>query len=656
MQHKADLASQGPSTAVVTREGPVNNQDESKKEYSAQNERLKYAGDTLIDLASRDSADGRRKIFDYEMNIIRESFAVGQGSPEFTTYHVQAIRSALKHDNYDLVKALLDKDPTHHLLENESDILQAALSAECSWYFRWREESDSLRERIELLMTYGASINTLDSENNTPLYYTCTHGHHKTFRFLIDSGADYQTFHARLPNCDIDSRSTPIPSLDLDQVNLLQVALDARLEGEKGSSIPSIWTKPLQRKWGDIIGFFIDAGLNVRTDDPSLVKFLHIACFQGNLVYVEKLLSHGVDLAGRAGRSDDRDYIFGSPLHAAAAGGHKNTMLRLLQTGLKPSAPCRQTYFGEEELLTPIATAFKSYGMSMPQLKSAEVFDTCEALVEAGASEDDCKILMEECAKRGNVDMLKRLLQLGVRIQNVPLCRNLDAVRLLLESGASIEPARFQNYAAKQGSVDLLKFLVEKYGPSLQVEQDMGYITFDVIRGNHMAMLRYLGSEYLDDINTTFWQYPSATNAEYRVNLLQLACHELHIGAVRLLLDEGANPGCPGLLRTAAEFMREQLRSVSTGGTNTKDIQIFQLLVEHSNGRGSDKDFNANELSLMPTQLTENVCHGTSKLQKRPTATNQPATKSESGSDDDTCYEDDRARACDMDSDNQSKV
>jgi hypothetical protein len=44
-----------------------------------------------------------------------------------------------------------------------------------------------------------------------------------------------------------------------------------------------------------------DAGLYCPSDNLALVKFLHVACYQSNLPYVEKLLDYGVNHTARAG-------------------------------------------------------------------------------------------------------------------------------------------------------------------------------------------------------------------------------------------------------------------------------------------------------------------------------------------------------------------
>ncbi|KAL9109906.1 MAG: hypothetical protein Q9227_005429 [Pyrenula ochraceoflavens] len=579
---------------------------------------LEEIGNTLVDLASKDSADGRTQLLDYEKTIIEECFTAGQKSPDFTTYHIRAVRTALQHSRYDLVKLLLDKAPTQDLLEGESDVLQEALKAGQP---RWRKESNSLQQVVKLLLRYGASVNSLDQEGNTPIYYTCIYGYSKIFRTLIDYGADYCGLYSRLPACDPDGCQTLGTASGEDHVNLLQIAIDARLADERGLPISCIWTNPLQEKWGDIISFFIDAGLRIRRDDPSLIKFLHIASFQGHLAYIEKILSHGVDSLARSGRSDSRDYVFGSPIHTALLGGQKESARRLLQMGMNicELSVTNITMSGKEDL-TPIAAALKSTSALFMRAEPAKVFEACEELVQAGASEEDCRLLMEECAKSGGKDLLMRLVQRGARIPYVPLCPNVEVVRLLVESGAKIEAVQLQEYAAKGGSVELLKFLVEKSGRCLRVEKQMGYITFEVLRGNHMAMLQYLGSEYLEDINTSFWQYPTATNTEYRVNLLQLACLELHTDAAQLLLDEGADVTCPGLHRTAIKFLEDRLPSMSNAVA--KQNRIFQVLTRRTDKQGEQEVPATNESFLDRAKLSEKFVddHQRSKETNKPSS------------------------------------
>jgi hypothetical protein len=93
-------------------------------------------------------------------------------------------------------------------------------------------------------------------------------------------------------------------------------------------TVPSIWENGTAR-WDPIVIYFLDAGLYCPSDNPALVKFLHVACYQSNLPYVEKLLDYSVNHTARAVRSGHRDYVFGSALHVVTVMGHTDMALCL---------------------------------------------------------------------------------------------------------------------------------------------------------------------------------------------------------------------------------------------------------------------------------------------------------------------------------------
>ena len=88
---------------------------------------------------------------------------------------------------------------------------------------------------------------------------------------------------------------------------------------------------------GDVIIHLLELGMKFEPEDPSLIKFLHIACFQGNSTYVQKTPSRNVDIHTPAGYSSDQDLRLGTALHAAAYGGQAEIIRILLDSCADPS-------------------------------------------------------------------------------------------------------------------------------------------------------------------------------------------------------------------------------------------------------------------------------------------------------------------------------
>jgi ankyrin repeat protein len=540
---------------------------------------MAFAGSALLDLANQDSDNGRRKLFDYEREIVNESFTIGQSSPDFRKTHVNATRIALKTKNQDLVNILLEKDTSNDLFKDESDILQAALSPYGGAMSMWQREPEALKARVDTLIAHGASVNSFDDENKSPLYYTCSQGLPETFKLLIRFGADYSTLFDPFPSLEIDDHINPNPEY-LEKENLLQITLNARQASGRGTSIPTIWESK-NEKWESIVMYLLDTGLSCRADYPSLVKFLHVTCYQGKLSYVQKLLHWGVDYNARVGRSDDRDFDFGTALHVAALTGQTNIAQCLLEYGADPrlKSTCRLGLRGEKVMMTPVELALKNKPVSLQRPDEAKVLELCEILVNLGSDDQDGQILLEGCVRAGNEEMAKRLFDKGITTQKIPICSHVKVVRLLLDYGCQIDTIEFQRYAVKNNLVDVLRFLVNRDGPLLPLAE-FGYIAFEVIRGDHLGMLRYLITEYGFDVNSIFPRYPGAVTS---INLLQRACDEGSLSSVELLLELGADVECPGLADGVLIHLQNGLKTRSHKFSSVaKQMPIIRLLLRHS--------------------------------------------------------------------------
>lgn len=569
--------------------GKIQDGDDLRRDLYQQSpsEKVHIAGLTLVSLAGKDTSGNQRLMTGHDRAQFDDCFATGAGHPAFRKHHVHALQAALESGNFKMATALLEKDETHQFLTSETSMIQHAIARENTWACRYNRESEELPDIVRLLISYGAQTNAADKDGNTPLYYACTGGCARSFQVLIAAGADFRTMHDALPNADLEKEApaNAASGNEIPKVNLLDIVLESHLERRTGCPIYSIWTDFRHTDWGYMVIFLLRRGLSFCRDDSRLVKFFHIACYQGNMPHVRKLLVAGIAQKGRPARSDEGDKVFGSALHAAVRGGQSAVVKRLLDRGAVAHAPqlCSDGIQSPFIPMTPVARACQWDTLKMPPGRTAiDLLNACELLVEAGAGDDDCKILLEQSAKQGNVEMVKRLLDRGLRLLEIPLLDDIDMVRLFLAVGTEYNASELQRHAVEKARLDLIKLLVDKDGPALPMGH-FGYVAFRVMRGNsqeYMSMLRYLITDYGLDVNATFPAYPNAT---YHVNLLQRACEEFKPNAVRLLLEEGADPQCPGLHESALVYYK-RLRS---HGSNVatfaeKSLPIIRLLLQYA--------------------------------------------------------------------------
>ncbi|KAI4150685.1 MAG: hypothetical protein L6R39_002200 [Caloplaca ligustica] len=620
------------TTVILDDRGTTHNGDDHGQGLHQQStsDAVHIAGLTLVDTAGKYTTDDRRKVMtDQTRAQIDECFAAGSGHSAFNKHHIEALRLALGTGYFDMATALLEKDPTHRFLTHVRHVLQPAIATESSWSGRHLRESEGLPHIVRLLIAYGAQPNDADADGKTPLYYACAGGCAETFKVLITSGADYHTIHHAIPNSDVDMEVPACVAANDEspKANLLDIALESQLGRSKRGPVSSTWKDARHGDWGYIITFLLQQGLSFRSDDSRLAKFFHIACFQGNMTHIQILLDHGIDQNARAGRSDDSDNVFGSALHVAVRAGQSAVVKSLLNHGAIAHAPrpCsdRSLELNPMIPITPIVRAFgwDTLGFAIGTL------DACELLVDAGANENDCKILLEQCVKRRNVEISKRLLDRGVRLPEIPLTDDMEIILLFLAAGTEQNASAFQQHAVEEAHLDLMKFLVAKYGPVLPMN-DFGHTAFKLLKGesqDHMAMLQFLITEYGLDVNTKF---PVYSGANSHVNLLQQACEECKPPAVQLLLEEGADPQCPGLTDSALAYLKSKLRcrSLSVGLFAGQYMPIIRLLQQYT------KD--AHEFNL-PTMLQSTESQP-SQTEKVHSSTSQPSglqpTTSQDGS------------------------
>lgn len=493
------------------------------------------AGQRLLALCSKGwagSADHRMTRF--ENALFQECIATGSSFSRFKPYHAKAVQAAIETDNPKLMQRLLAADLSQHLLVEEGDIVSTAIRSMGSRL--GQTSSKKLIATIELLMSHGASVHSMDEEGKTPLTFACRRGSFDLFSFLIKAGQAGG-------NTGVANDVSALASYDAP--SLLQAAWQGLMESEQCAPAYDFWKSDLEKTWGGIVMFLLNANKAYSHDDPCLITLLHMSCFQGHIIYVRTLLDYGVNINVPADFFGERVNTYGSAIHAAAAGGHQEVIELLLARGAEPSRklPCQ----------LPIPFAWNSPKSCTP----FEVIFACEHSMGIGGvlgiTPHEYELLLERCAREGNIESMKRLIEIGIRLNKVPDTTNLEAVQLLRANGSKIDYVRLQTYAASEGCVNILRYLVDEFGLAVPSEELPRIISSMIGRGQYPRdMLEYLVHKLGLDVNQVFHD----TTENHTINLLQVACRKLDHLSAKLLLKEGADPNCPGLPETAPELVR----------------------------------------------------------------------------------------------------
>lgn len=329
-------------------------------------------------------------------------------------------------------------------------------------------------------------------------------------------------------------------------------------------------------------------GQEVPSNDRIIIKVLHDACYEAYVPLVERLIALGVDINMSIKDGDFYDYNFyGSALHAATTAGQKEIARLLISVGADVRAKKMQYKIKKVKEITPVAAALL-WKRSEPK----KVHETCELLIEAGADEEDGNALLEHCVREDDAEIVRRLLDFGVQLPQLSFEEisqydthvpniSIEVVRLLVEHGATTtDPAALQKQAASRGDVSLLQYLVKVYGKHI-AQTDVGVIAYDIIHSkiaDSLDMLRYLICDYKFDVNIIFGGVSEhgKPNSE-GTNFLRIACRELNLHAVRLLLELGVDVNCPGLEETALDLVRKMTPSQRDGYIFI--LPIIRLLV-----------------------------------------------------------------------------
>ncbi|KAF4500396.1 heterokaryon incompatibility het-6 [Fusarium agapanthi] len=340
--------------------------------------------------------------------------------------------------------------------------------------------------------------------------------------------------------------------------------------------------------------YLLEEGLSCPKDDPGLVMMLHIACRKGDLDAVKKLLAYGAaaDVAGprMVDGGQGEGSTFGTAMHAAAAGRNIDIALALIEHG--ESASCRRHCILNRgstiKYLTPIEVAIAGdpYGSDENLVEYLEMF-----IAHASDLPDsDNQAVLRNCAQNSKLDAATRLLDKGIRLDEVPsLVSSVDMAKLLVSHGTKLDPAALQERALKRGRLNLLRWCVGEYGAKLPDDpKSWGQMVTWLLSSDNLYLeqTRYLITEYpgphIDMVLISRRRLHLGNLKAKKTSWLHTAIIKHNLPVVKMLLEAGADVTCPGLHADAPTLIRKGGRG-SVRGVE-KWLEMIGLLEKKISG------------------------------------------------------------------------
>ncbi|XP_078418036.1 CARD- and ANK-domain containing inflammasome adapter protein [Cetorhinus maximus] len=205
---------------------------------------------------------------------------------------------AAENSHFSMVKLML-KEEGNNRKRKKSFLHMAAL----------RDES----KLAQIIVKYGAAVDTKDEKNRTPLFHAISQGHFNTVKVLLEAGAkvDVDLIHA---------------AFDSNDQFLIKLIL------EHGSEISSIVLanalfKAVQKNLSGTVGIIIEQGININTRNGMQYTPLLLAAELGHAESVKILINKGACLHERTPNMD-------SALHLAVQTGSLSVARLLIDQGM----------------------------------------------------------------------------------------------------------------------------------------------------------------------------------------------------------------------------------------------------------------------------------------------------------------------------------
>ncbi|GKU13891.1 unnamed protein product, partial [Fusarium langsethiae] len=209
-----------------------------------------------------------------------------------------------------------------------------------------------------------------------------------------------------------------------------------------------------------------------------------------------------------------------------------------------------------------------------------------------GLEESDLKAALDWCVTSNTLGFAEELLQRGVRLDEVPLSvRGVEMAQLLIIHGIKLDAEALQKEALRRTRLNLLRWCVDEYGPLLPQDQESwGKMAFRLVEGYSadMKTIEYLVAEYpgphIDSVLISPSRNSQGEEITAETSWLYLAIKNCNFRAIRLLLEAGADPNCPGLPLDAAAAMgrvdQHGIRDIA------ERLEVIKMIQERLSGDG----------------------------------------------------------------------
>lgn len=293
---------------------------------------------------------------------------------------------------------------------------------------------------VKLLIAAGADPNKAGGKYSTPLWAAVQYQQGDMFKLLIAHGADANPPASYWPLARTYYPSLIQMAIAMDDMSIVQSLIDRGAHinpapSERHSHFPAI-IEACNRGNPAMVRLLLTYGADPRILGPmkphviphyypavEKTSALHMACKMGHQEVVKELLAYGVDL-----ESSDND--FGTPLCAAAFGGHISVMEILLEAGantdesVNGSALWYAASRGHSQIVEKLLAIGVTLGIrssSRNALKEASFWwfrkDIIQILLDSvqGSPEEiaACEDALASACARKNDDALKLLLDYG---------------------------------------------------------------------------------------------------------------------------------------------------------------------------------------------------------------------------------------------------
>ncbi|KAF2173960.1 hypothetical protein M409DRAFT_16229 [Zasmidium cellare ATCC 36951] len=616
--------------------------------------------ESLKALALKESAGsrGEQGLLDHEVEIFETSYSQLRAEPNLPDIRIRILCHALPNRNYDMVSRLLADIDEKALCVHGQLCIMKALILNNVQPGSVPGLPESMGKILALLLRHGAPAAVADEHGKCPLYFACKTGDSRTFRTLIEAGANARQL--------VSLNKSKYGEVQLGESkerftqHLLQATWRSWQSAREYPHSLDHRQEDLAKGHAAIILQLLDMGLEMDTADPVLVSVYHMLCCHGHLERVKKLTSLGVSVQAR-GVDWNRGFSVTFALQAAAIGCQSQVVKYLLEHGASRSSKGR-IYTGRwgslnisepERPMTALVSALYYHR------SSGDIRDICRLLFDPHADEDDLRCLLYFSIEQGWMEMVKDLLARKVRVESVPLCLNTEMIDTVARHGVCLDGRRFLQYALNRGNLELLKYLEKDHGVGIDLH-DFPHVALGLMRRYHYhqwardttrraeyaEIMKYLLGGLLLVVNDAFRMarrtnldvdfedyytlkdvsdfanceivstdmdaYPpirlgdDTSDPGVQTSLLRLACEwELYPVVRWLVEDEDADPACPGLTCCALDYyiQRPPLESRLLG--DDLDERLALLLLERS--RDDDVGYWEHELATHLQQNTQDV-------------------------------------------------